>query len=82
MASTISDLLFSPVKLSPLLNVVHPRPVSWHEVVDAFRKELKQSLPMVSLSDWLDKLDAMSHDASPELLEKIVSRIYLVERVI
>ncbi|PCH36937.1 acetyl-CoA synthetase-like protein [Wolfiporia cocos MD-104 SS10] len=48
-----------------LVNVVHPHPVSAKVIFDAFSEELGSAsapLARVSMSDWVDRLDAASKD--------------------
>ncbi|KAI0700690.1 acetyl-CoA synthetase-like protein [Cerioporus squamosus] len=52
---------------SPVLHLVHPRPVSWHTIMASIAEQLR--VPLVSYSTWLSALErsaAASEDAMRE----------------
>lgn len=67
------DLLTSNEPLPPVINVVHPRPTTWKEILHGIWDELDGEYPFVTLQDWVAKLDALPTNVSNEELQKIVS---------
>ncbi|KAJ3543082.1 hypothetical protein NM688_g5900 [Phlebia brevispora] len=65
------DVLVSPDTLPQVVNVVHPRPTTWTEVLDGIREELGGHLPFVSLDEWVAKLDALPAEVSNDELQRI-----------
>ena len=74
VAAAVSDLLFAPT-LPPLLNVVHPKPVSWEAIMNVICAELKVSLGIVPLKDWLDRVETLSHNASSQVMNDVVGLV-------
>lgn len=75
VADSIRDLLFSPERLPPLLNVVHPRPVPWKHVLDGICKDLHVPPSIMPLKEWIEKLEIRSNNATAQDLENIVSHL-------
>lgn len=73
VAETVLDLIVSKEEPAPLLNVVHPRPVLWHDVYANVDAALGTHLPFVPYDVWISKLEALSANATPKDLEDIVS---------
>ncbi len=73
VADTVLDLIVSPNDPSLVLNVVHPRPSPWNDVIKAINEELRQRLPLVPYAQWIGKLEVLSADPDPQQLENIVS---------
>lgn len=73
VADCFVDLMFSAKVLPPLVNLLHPRPISWKHIVDAIAEELKVSWPLIPLDDWLSQVSALADNATPEDMDKIVS---------
>ena len=67
------DLLVTREPLPSLVNVVHPRPTTWEEILAGINEELGGSIPFVSPEIWVAKLDKLSPEASGNDLQRIVS---------
>ena len=67
------DLLVSREPLPPMVNVVHPHPTTWEDVLANVRDELGGHIPYVSMDEWIDKLEILSANASNDDLQRIVS---------
>ena len=73
IATAMTDLAFSAERLPALVNLVHPRAVTWEKIMQTVCKAINASLRMVSLKDWLHSLEEASEKSSSELLDEIVS---------
>lgn len=74
VANVVHDLVLAQCDLPPLVNVVHPRPVSWKHVMDAFNASLgSEPLPVVPFTEWLDKLEQVALRADNEDASTTVS---------
>ena len=73
IGSMYLDLLTSDETLPSVINVVHPRPTTWKEMLHGIWEELGASLPFVTLEEWVKRLDALPTAVSNEELQKIVS---------
>ena len=67
------DLLTTQGPLPQVINVVHPRPTTWMEVLNGIWEELGGRLPFVSLQEWVSRLDTLPLDASSDQLQRVVS---------
>lgn len=56
-----------------MINVVHPRPVSWDHILKLINDALGAQLPMVPYGDWLAKLEALNQNPSSQILADFVS---------
>ncbi|THG99107.1 hypothetical protein EW026_g3199 [Hermanssonia centrifuga] len=65
------DLLLSEQALPQLMNVVHPRPTQWKNVLAAIGEELGGHLPFVPLDAWVHKLEAYASEPSKQDLDNI-----------
>lgn len=63
-------------ELPALVNVVHPRPVAWHDVIvhisNGLRSEAGQPLPVIPFDEWMKKLEKVSHSSTGKDLDTIV----------
>lgn len=75
VASTICDLVLSQEQPPLLLNVVHPRPVLWDDILKSVSAELAADLPLVPYAVWFTKLSALASEASIEQMREVVSRL-------
>ena len=73
VAGAVLDLIVSEDQPAALLNVVHPRPIPWHDVYAAVDDALDAHLPFVPYHTWLSILEDRSLTATPEDIEHIVS---------
>lgn len=70
--------LVSNAKVEPIVNIIHPKPVSWSDVILWVRGALAstlgaQQLPVIPARDWLQLLEDRSRAASSDDLRNIVS---------
>ena len=49
---------------SPILHLVHPRPVGWRTLVAPIAQDL--GVPLVSYTDWLKALEACAQEGAEE----------------
>ncbi|KAI0345580.1 acetyl-CoA synthetase-like protein [Trametopsis cervina] len=71
VADAVLDLVFSEEEPAGLLNVVHPKTVSWRETLEGVNKALGVTLPFIPFGDWVARVQARSSDASPQTLDAI-----------
>ena len=55
------------------VNFVHPRPTSWEAVLKGVREALGGDIRIVSLEDWLARLESHAEKATLADLKEIVS---------
>jgi hypothetical protein len=78
VSQAILDVAFSKEALPRALNLVHPRPTPWHNIITAASDNLvkneitKDRLPLVNFEIWFSKLQDASVGASDETLKRIV----------
>lgn len=61
VANVVHDLVLAQCDLPSLVNVVHPRPVPWKHIMDAFNATLdSEPLPVVPFTEWLDRLERIA----------------------
>ncbi|EKM50011.1 uncharacterized protein PHACADRAFT_130503 [Phanerochaete carnosa HHB-10118-sp] len=65
------DWVLAQDALPALINVVHPRPTTWDVVLHGLRQELGGNLPVVSLEEWVMKLEERAKNPSAEDLVQI-----------
>ncbi|KIP06795.1 hypothetical protein PHLGIDRAFT_118644 [Phlebiopsis gigantea 11061_1 CR5-6] len=63
-----SDWVTSNSDFPLLVNVVHPRPTTWDVVFRGICEELGSQLPVVTLNEWVSKLDRAAGYASEQVL--------------
>lgn len=74
VATAVTEMVLSTEYLPPLVNVSHPRPVTWHEVFTNINSSFKDTpLQIVPLDDWLQRLQAVSDEDASVDLQRIVS---------
>lgn len=71
VARAVVDITLNTKPLPELLNLVHPRPVPWRQIMDAINDELDLHLPLVPFADWVSRVKARASEPS---LDKIVGR--------
>lgn len=79
VAGAVLNLIVSSESPS-VVNVVHPRPVSWTKVFNTISNTLGSHIPLVSYHDWLAKLEDAAQNPSPSQLEEIVRSSILLPR--
>ena len=72
VAGAILDLIHSSEPPSGMLNVVHPRPISWRATFEAANCALGLNLRFIPFPDWVAQIEAKSVNASQQTLESIV----------
>ena len=74
VATAATELILSSQRLPPLLNVVHPRPITWKGVFESINSSIGgQPLKMVPLIEWLETLESTARDGGSEDLQRLVS---------
>lgn len=68
------DLLFPDAQLPQLVNVVHPRPTSWSEILNGLSSELG-NLPIIPLTEWVSRLEAKSTHAGAHDINDVVCQM-------
>ncbi|KAG1835812.1 putative aminoadipate reductase [Suillus subalutaceus] len=77
ISNAILDVAFTKEEPPIAVNLVHPRPIAWRTlmqpVADALveRKVTSYPLPLVSFSEWLEKLESSAKDLSEETMKRI-----------
>ncbi|KAJ3555779.1 hypothetical protein NM688_g2383 [Phlebia brevispora] len=72
VANLTLDLIFSADTPPPLVNVVHPHPVTWLDIFGAIDEVLGNNLPFVPMSEWVGKLEVLASDlGSQKHLDKV-----------
>ena len=77
-ALVVLDAVFSPDSPPAVLNVVHPRPVTWHKMMENLATSLSAATPqrkfeLVPFSDWISQLEELGSTLSVEGAKDIVS---------
>ena len=68
------DLIHSADRLPSLVNIVHPKPISWMAVFEGVNKHVAtKPLQFISFDEWVGKVEALTHSAKPEDLAQVVS---------
>jgi hypothetical protein len=73
VATAVAELVLSHRPLPPLLNVVHPRPVPWSDIIAGFQCTLAKPLRLVSIEEWLHVVENIATENKPEDLQRVVS---------
>ncbi|KNZ74034.1 Linear gramicidin synthase subunit D [Termitomyces sp. J132] len=74
VSKAILDVAFSSEKFPVAINLVHPRPIQWSEVIDALKAVLvKDGFPLrvVSFQEWFSLLEKRSKNASDADIQAI-----------
>ncbi|KZT25929.1 acetyl-CoA synthetase-like protein [Neolentinus lepideus HHB14362 ss-1] len=74
VAKTILDVGLASGKHHLAVNLVHPTPVKWTNIMIAIRKSLDkspESLPLVPFGEWVKKLEQRATKATAEDLERV-----------
>ncbi|KAJ3555456.1 hypothetical protein NM688_g2570 [Phlebia brevispora] len=72
VASAVKDLIVARTKLPELVNLVHPRRVAWHKILEDINKYLLDTpSPFISFEEWVGRLEAVSKTATAEDLERV-----------
>ena len=70
------EILTSKETSPQVINVVHPRPTTWNEVLTGIWEELGSRLPFVSLDEWVTRLDTLPTEVSNEELQRVVCQTF------
>lgn len=73
VAAAAAETLFA-AEAPALVNISHPRPITWRAALSAVNKELAPALPFVPLDAWVHALTDAAQEAAAEQLETIVRR--------
>jgi hypothetical protein len=81
VARTIVELLEASGSTPPVVNLVHPRPTPWLNILNAIRGALAQNgfadVLTKAFNEWIETLEKLSDNASGETFEQIVSNALL-----
>lgn len=66
------DWTLSQEPFPSLVNVVHPQPASWEELLKGITAELGNELPMVAFDEWLSQLKSRANNATVQDLMNLV----------
>lgn len=80
-APVVLDAVFSTNHPPAVLNVVHPRPVTWHAMMSNLAVSLSDATPnrkfeLVPFLDWIAQLEKLSLTLSVDEAKDIVSTCY------
>lgn len=70
---SVVDIVTSTQALPSVVNLVHSRPVPWSYVFAAINKAVDGRLQVVPFSEWLNRVDALSTNATEHDFENVVS---------
>ena len=73
VSGAFTDLVLADTDLPQLVNLTHPRRVSWRDIFKNVNAQLNPRLPFLPYSEWLSKLEQLSENAGSEDMEKVVS---------
>ena len=73
VSGAFTNLVLADTDLPQLVNLTHPRRVSWRDIFKNVNTQLNPRLPFLPYSEWLSKLEQLSENAGPEDMEKVVS---------
>lgn len=70
VAQIILDIAFSS-EAEPVINLVHPKPVSWVSIVTQLQRALKKDIPVKPAAEWFEILESQSQMTSSEDIHRI-----------
>ncbi|KAF8075758.1 putative aminoadipate reductase [Lyophyllum atratum] len=77
-AAAVVDIAVDDGILPPAMNLVHPRPVEWRELVTSLRSAIKhvlgRNMELVPFADWFLAVETHAKKATAEILDSIVRR--------
>lgn len=82
VSDAILDVAFADEEPPPTMNLVHPRPVTWKSVVQPISEAIYQKgltsspLPLISFTQWVERLEKHAVDTSEEDVRRAVSRTF------
>ncbi|GJE96032.1 acetyl-CoA synthetase-like protein [Phanerochaete sordida] len=65
------DLVLADEPLPLLVNLVHTRPSNWDTIVRGLKEGLQEDIPVVSLDEWVGKLEQLSSSATEKDLTNV-----------
>ena len=81
VASAVADFVLAAQDLPDLVNVVHPRRVGWHEILEHVNRHLSSPLPFVSFDEWVERVASWSANPTAGDLKQVV-RSSLLESLV
>lgn len=66
------DLVLKPDSLPELINVVHPRPISWGTILQGIAQHARKNLNRVTFATWMDKIENITAADGEKDLQDIV----------
>ena len=88
VAHIMADLMFSKTPLPPSLNVAHPRPIPWSQMIKYVQVSLKRvtyrDLRIIPFHEWMLRLEAAALQSSVDARDSVRLRVQLryVQRLI
>lgn len=76
VAQAVADFVLTPTALPEVVNVVHPRPVPWDDVIQGVNHALAKELPVVPFGEWLKAVEKVEVEGRAEDLGRVVSRSF------
>lgn len=80
VATAVRDAVVATERLPTVLNVVHPRPVPWKEVVKDLNAALGGKLEVVPFGEWLKAVEKVAVSPTAKDLQNIVRVPFLPVR--
>ena len=81
VAHIMADLMFSKTPLPPSLNVAHPRPIPWSQMIKYVRVSLRrathQDLRIIPFHEWMLRLEAAALQSSVDARDSVSLRVQL-----
>ncbi|KAH8088908.1 putative aminoadipate reductase [Cristinia sonorae] len=76
VCNTILDVVTAshPERLPSLINIVHPRPISWRSIMQDVSHALgagEKSLPLIAFDEWLAKVEGAASNDTKEGFESV-----------
>ena len=83
VADAILDIAFTTHDLPRMLNLAHPHPIPYQDIMNSVRSAILEQcslhsdvIPFVPFKEWVDMLDARAQRATESDLETIVRILY------
>ena len=79
VAPIVLDVVLSKASPPETLNLVHPRPITWHTMMDKVNagllasKAANERLPMIPFTEWISALENKGKSVSAEESQQLVS---------
>lgn len=76
VSMSILDIAFSEIRPSPSLNIVHPRPVGWSDIISNINMALSNHLnipllPLIPFSEWYSRVSEKAHSTDEDTIKSV-----------